>query len=108
VLLGCSREGGSAVVVDEHGGLTFPAYPRTAERPQLTQYVGSIALSEKWLVLGGGTDRFSGWLVVQEATGGVDARWPLDGMAVGIGVSDDVIVAATPDGLASIRLPAQQ
>jgi len=106
LLIGCSREGDSAVVVDLHGGMTFPARPRAAVRRKSTPDVHSVALSETWLVLAGGTarPRPSNWLEVHDAAGTGDARWPLDGMPVGVGISGDILVAATPDGLASICL----
>jgi hypothetical protein len=106
LLLACSHEGAATVVVDVHGRLVLPAFPRAAERPRATPDVRSAALNEDWLVLGGGPHRHSGWLEVHQAAASTSGtRWPLDGMPVGLGIAGDVLVAATPDGLLSIRLP---
>jgi hypothetical protein len=105
LLLGCSREGASCVVVDVHGGTTFPARARVAVRRRPTRDVRSVALSERWLVLGDGPERFSGWLEIHEAADAPAIRWPLDGLPVAVGIAGDVLVAATPDGLVNIGLP---
>ena len=65
----------------------------------------SVALNERWLVLGGGTDRDSGWLELHAATGAPGERWPMDGVPRKMGISGDALLVGTVDGLASIRLP---
>jgi hypothetical protein len=104
-LLGCSREGSSAVVVDLHGDLLFPARPWAVRREHRNPDVQSVALNERWLVLGGGTDRDSGWLELHAATGAPGERWPMDGVPRKMGISGDALLVGTVDGLASIRLP---
>jgi hypothetical protein len=104
-LLGCSREGSSAVVVDLHGDLLFPARPWAVRRDHRNPDVQSVALNERWLVLGGGTDRDSGWLELHAATGAPGERWPMDGVPRKMGISGDALLVGTVDGLASIRLP---
>jgi hypothetical protein len=104
LMLAGSPRDAAAVVVDVRGRLTLPTYDRGAVRlePSVPR---SVAVSADWLVLGGGSDRTSGWLEIHRADGTVPAtRWPFDGTPIGLGVVGDVAAVATPDGLAAVRL----
>ncbi|KWV32474.1 ATP-binding protein [Micromonospora rifamycinica] len=106
--LACSREDDTTVVVDVRGELTLPTRAGPVGRPGTAGgELRSAAVTAKWLVLGGGSDRRSGWLEMHPLTNrGPATRWPVDGTVIGLGVVRDLVVVATSGGLAVLRLPA--
>ncbi|KXK63119.1 hypothetical protein AWW66_04885 [Micromonospora rosaria] len=105
LLLAAARDGGACVVVGTDGGLNLPAGGRTVPRRQRTGAVRCVAVDERWVVVGGGSDARSGWIELHDATRpGPGDRWPLDAAPVGSGLAGGTLVVATPDGLAAVAL----
>ncbi|WP_428963803.1 hypothetical protein [Micromonospora fluostatini] len=107
LLLAAARDGGACVVVGTDGGLNLPAGGRTVPRRQRTGAVRCVAVDERWVVVGGGSDARSGWIELHDARRpGPGDRWPLDAAPVGSGLAGGTLVVATPDGLAAVALTA--
>ncbi|MEE6258957.1 ATP-binding protein [Plantactinospora sonchi] len=104
--LACSREDDATVVVDMYGRLTLPTFAAEVAWPETAAgELRSAAVTARWLVLGGGPDRRSGWLEIHPVSDRRPAtRWPVDGMVIGLGVAGDLVFVATSGGLAALRL----
>ncbi|MEU4873846.1 hypothetical protein [Streptomyces sp. NPDC021608] len=85
VRLAAAADGETAVVVDADGACTFVggAAALAGAVPALPHDLRAVHLTPDWFVVAGG-HRDGSWLDTYGVTDGSTARWPLDGLPVGL------------------------